>query len=243
MAPAASVRFVDAFALPFHSQAHFFCLHHRLFCPLFKNLLKFHYYCFTLIIGGCSYKLLAHLTAVKRDRDVLRKLPIDEYLQYFSTISMHEFGNHIDSFVQSSASGIVCTLCSFRSIFQSTGQEYDSVFIILNRMIKSPVNLTVFVNAVCAVSQMLLHTFQTAEETSAVKSALKAGIWSLFVDMFHNGYSLLHEHRSAQVAAITSLMYLSQHAELLSPISIEALEMILRPEWKHVHLFAVACVW
>jgi hypothetical protein len=110
---------------------------------------------------------------------------------------MHEFGNHIDSFAQSSASGIVCTLCSFRSIFQSTGQEFDSVFIILNRMMESPVNLTVFVNVVCAVSQMLLHTFQTAEEMSVVKSALKAGIWSLFFDMFQNAHSLLDEHRSA----------------------------------------------
>lgn len=110
-------------------------------------------------------------------------------------------------------------------------------------MIEYPVNLTVFVNAVCAVSQMLLHTFQTAEEMSAVKSALKAGIWSLFVDMFQNEHSLLHKHRSAQVAAAISLMYLSQHTELLSPKSIEVLEMILRPEWKHVHLFAVACVW
>ncbi len=197
-----------------------------------------------LVLGGCSYKLLAHLTAVKPDRDVLRKLPIDEYLQYFSMMSMHEFGNHdVNARVQSSASGIVCTLCSFRSMFESTGQEYDSVFIILNRLIESSLSVTVFVNAVCAVSQILLHTFQTAEETSTVKSALNAGIWSLFVDMFQNGHSFFHEHRSAQVAAIISLMYLSQHTELLTPKSIEVLEMILRPEWKHVHLFAVACVW
>ncbi len=156
---------------------------------------------------------------------------------------MHEFGNHADSFAQSNASGIVCTLCSFRSIFESTEQEYDSVFIILNRLIESPLNMTVFANAVCAVSQTLLHTFQTSEEMSAVRAALNAGIWSLFVDMFQNDHSLLHKHRGAQVAAVISLMYLSQHTVLLSSKSIEVLEMILRPEWKHVRLFAVACVW
>jgi hypothetical protein len=193
--------------------------------------------------GGSAYKLLAYLEEHKNSKHILGAIPIDEYMQYFFKISMHEFGNDVDTFVQSSASGIVCTLCSFRSMFQTEGAEYDSVFQMLIRMIESPVNLTVFVNAVCGVAQTLLHTFQTPDQMNAVQSALNGGIWALFFDMLRNEHSLLHENKTAQIAATIALMYLCQHAEALPPKAVHVIENILAPEWKHIHLFAVACVW
>jgi hypothetical protein len=196
-------------------------------------------------IWGISYKFSAFVENGPSRRQLLQDLDADAVLEYFAKAAMHEFGEEYDSSFQTSASGIVCMMSSFRSISHPEPAKfnYDEIYSVLLDVAEKADNMTVFINAICGVAQILDRTFQTPDEQHAIDAALKIKIWESLMEKLADKQSLLHENENCQVAVTTSLMYLSRHINILGQDELQVLTMLLDLEWLHVHAYCAACVW
>jgi hypothetical protein len=211
-------------------------------------------------IWGLAHKLLAFVSNDKSKVHLLTQLPTDKLFVTFQNMAMHKFNNELDTFVQAGASGVASLMTAFRSVLRLVDEEsaaspcqsstvmntmkYSRVVALLFEMVQKPLNLNVFINGLCGISQLLTRTFQTPDGPDAVAATLDLGMWEFLLSLLHNEQSLLHVNSTSQIAAVNILMHLSQHVQTeLSSDHVEALEMILYEDWQHVHVYAAALIW